>query len=135
MSADSLEALREWYQANKDTPECRLALKHRQAMAPGVAEELKKRAPGDTDEERELGLIFAMTQIAEKLEMHAVLLAGIRVEHLPAADTRVTEHVDVAPEYVPAAHVDVTPLRLPDFETLDEPADAVSSGKDKPRKR
>jgi hypothetical protein len=89
--SENLEALREWYGANKTSPEFLLAQKHRHAMGPGVAEALKANAPGDSDEEKELSLMFSMTQIAEKLDMHAVLLAGITADMIP------TKHVDVTP--------------------------------------
>lgn len=103
--SESLDALRTWFHANKGTPEFLLAQKHRHAMAAGVADELKSRARGDTDEERELSLMFTLTQVAEKLDLHAVLLAGIQVEHLPPV------------AHVPTSHVDVTPLE-PDHDEL-----------------
>lgn len=107
----SLEALQSWFQEHKTTPAFQLALKHRHNMAPGVADELKARAPGETDSERELAFMFSLTQIAEKLDMVAILMAGIQTEHLPPKQ----------PEPVKVSHVDVTPLAVEHGEIHDEP--------------
>lgn len=104
---ENLEGLRAWYHAHKDSPECRLALKHRATMSPAVVAELKARAPGASKEEQELALIFALTQVAEKLDSVALLLAQIGIEHLPADDRA-----------FPVSHVDVMPLEV-------EPADVT----------
>lgn len=106
---DSHVELQRWFQENKGTPEFALALKHRQNMAPGVAEELIARAPGDTESERELAFMFALTAIAEKLDLVAILMHGIQVEHLPTA----SEPTVNTPEHVAVSHVDVTPLEPP----------------------
>jgi hypothetical protein len=107
VSAESLETLRAWFQANKASPEVALAMKHRATMDPDVVEELKARSPGETDEEHELAFVFALSQIAEKLDMVGLLLSGMQVDMLPP----------VAPPLVPVSHVDVTPL---DSSNLDE---------------
>lgn len=103
---DSLAELRKWFHANKTTPEFQLALKQRHAMAPGVADELKARAPGETDEERELAFMFSLTQIADRLDFASILLAGIQVDHLPPVEAS----PPTEPEHVAVSHVDVTPL-------------------------
>lgn len=100
--SENLDALRAWYDANKTTPDFVLAMKHRSTFGPGVAEALKAKAPGDSDEEKELGLIFALTQVAAKLDLHAILLAGITADMFtPLAKP------------VPVSHVDVVPLEPP----------------------
>lgn len=100
--SESLEALREWYAKNNRSPECVLAMKHYHAMNPAVAAELRERySPGDqvSAEQKELAFVFALTQIADKLDMVKLLMANITVEHLPPM--------------VPASRVDVTPLFAP----------------------
>lgn len=96
----SLEMLRAWYHEHKGTPEFALAMKHKAAMDPAVVAELKSRAPGDSDEEKELGLVFGLTQIAHKLDTVSLLLGNMRIEHMPPTK----------PEVVATSHVDVTPL-------------------------
>lgn len=110
--SESLVALRAWYQANKTSPEVLLALKHRNAMQPGVAEALKERAPGETEEEKELGFIFALATVAEKLDAHAILLAGIQVDMIPPVTPPQVER-----ETVPTSHVDVSPILFADGHT------------------
>lgn len=54
----ALEGLRAWYDGAKDTPEGRLALKWRRAMAPDAVEVLKAGYPGQaSDEELELAIV------------------------------------------------------------------------------
>ncbi len=54
----TLEGLRAWYDVAKDTPEGRLALKWRRAMAPEAVAELKASYPeGASDEELELAIV------------------------------------------------------------------------------
>ena len=110
----SIEELRKWFHATKTAPEFLLALKHRHAMTPAVAEELKSRAPGETDEERELVFMFSLVQIADRLDMVGILLAGIQVEHIPQVEPPPTQ-----PEVVATSHIDVTPLvEVPASDTV-----------------
>lgn len=99
MSAESHAELQAWFDANKDTVECQLAIKHRQTMPAAVVAEWQARAPGDSDNEKELALIFALTQIANQLDTVQLLLANLKLEPAP------TE-----PRLVAASHVDISSL-------------------------
>ncbi len=108
MSAESHAGLQEWFAKAKTTPECILALKHRNTMPTEAVAEFKAAYPDDgaDDNERELALVFALTQHAEALNTVTLLLANLKI---------------VAPEIViPVTHVDPAPE--PFAAVQDEPA-------------